>query len=347
VSVNEVAGRSGQVARTAIIRAGALGDVLLGGPALIALRAHFPACSIHLVAPMPQAGLLQVSGVADAVSDVGDPAFVPLFDDERPAAQLPEALRGLEVAVVWLRRPEPARAQLERHAARRVIAAVPYPLGQRLHVTDWLLASLVPLGIGSAGEWERTPWLRVRQEARRWATAWARSRLGASPYVVMHPGSGSRRKNWPAREWIAVLDRLLVTDDLRLVVTAGPADTEAVAELMRAAADRPVLRQRVSTLPEASLEQLAAVIAQSALYLGNDSGVSHLAAAVGTPTLAVFGPTDPAIWRPRGRRVRVLGGTVPEPSADGSHPVIGEQAQWPGSDEVAAAAEGLRSAGGT
>jgi ADP-heptose:LPS heptosyltransferase len=259
--------------------------------------------------------------------------------------RLPEAVLGLEAAVVWLRRAEPARAQLERYGARRVIAAAPYPHNQRLHVADWLLASLAPLGVGWDGGWERSAWLGIDQDARRWAAGWARTRLGASPYVVLHPGSGSRRKNWPAREWIAVLDRLIAASDVRVVVTAGPADTEAVAALVQAAAGRPALQERFTMLEEALLAQLAAVIEQSALYLGNDSGVSHLAAAVGVPTLAVFGPTDPAVWRPRGPRVRVLGGTVPEPSADGSYPVIGERTRWPDRDEVASQAQALLSAG--
>jgi ADP-heptose:LPS heptosyltransferase len=73
------------------------------------------------------------------------------------------------------------------------------------------------------------------------------------------------------------------------------------------------------------LYQLALWFARARLYIGNDSGITHLAAAVGTPVVAVFGPTDPGVWSPRGERVRVV-------SCAGG---------WPGVDEVLAAAVGL------
>jgi len=56
------------------------------------------------------------------------------------------------------------------------------------------------------------------------------------------------------------------------------------------------------------LRTLAGVLARCSVYVGNDSGVSHLAAAVGAPTVAIFGPTDPRVWGPRGPRVQTVGG---------------------------------------
>jgi len=101
-------------------------------------------------------------------------------------------------------------------------------------------------------------------------------------FVAIHPFSGGARKNWP-------LDRYRSLQlSLPVEFTAGPEEK----------------------LPDAvrfnDLGQLAAWLASARVYIGNDSGISHLAAAVGTPTLALFGPTRPEVWAPRGRSVRIL-----------------------------------------
>ncbi len=103
-------------------------------------------------------------------------------------------------------------------------------------------------------------------------------------YLAIHPFSGSARKNWPLDRFQAVADRLGVA----VQWSAGPDEHLPGA---RRFGDR---------------YQLARWLAGARCYLGNDSGVSHLAAAVGTPVVAIFGPTNPAVWAPRGDRVRVL-----------------------------------------
>jgi heptosyltransferase III len=105
--------------------------------------------------------------------------------------------------------------------------------------------------------------------------------------VVMHPFSGSKSKNWP-------LDRF------REVAGQMPCAVEWVAGPEQ---------QLEGALRFESLRDLAGHIAGARLYIGNDSGITHLAAAVAVPTLALFGPTDPDIWAPRGENVTVLRGT--------------------------------------
>lgn len=102
--------------------------------------------------------------------------------------------------------------------------------------------------------------------------------------VVIHPFSGSRAKNWPVECFREVAHGL----DLPVAFTAGP--EEALEDAVRFG----------------SLWELARWIAGASLYIGNDSGITHLAAATGVPVLALFGPTDPAVWAPRGQCVRVL-----------------------------------------
>ncbi len=122
-------------------------------------------------------------------------------------------------------------------------------------------------------------------------------------FVAIHPFSGGARKNWPLERFQDVAAGL----GMPVRWCAGPEEV----------------------LPEAirfdDLYELALWLARARLYIGNDSGITHLAAAVGTATVAVFGPTDAAVWGPRGERVCVTS------SANG----------WPGAEEVLAAAVAL------
>jgi ADP-heptose:LPS heptosyltransferase len=115
--------------------------------------------------------------------------------------------------------------------------------------------------------------------------------------VVLHPGSGSVEKNWPAERFAALAEALACQHGASVVVTFGPADEAARAAFAGTSAH---------LLDSPPLLELAALLRRAALYVGNDSGISHLAGLRGTPTLALFGPTDPALWRPLGRAVVVI-----------------------------------------
>lgn len=118
------------------------------------------------------------------------------------------------------------------------------------------------------------------------------------PLLAVHPGSGGRSKNWRAAGFAATADALAA--EATVVALGGPADDEALEAMLRAA-KKPLVVARNHPLP-----LVAALLARCAAFLGNDSGLSHLAALLGTPVVALFGPTDPALWRPWGPRARVL-----------------------------------------
>jgi hypothetical protein len=103
-------------------------------------------------------------------------------------------------------------------------------------------------------------------------------------FAVIHPFSGSARKCWPLDRYQELVSRL----DIPVRWCAGPEDP--LPDAVRIA----------------DLYELACWLATARVYIGNDSGITHLAAAVGTPVVALFGPTDPSIWAPRGPNVRVI-----------------------------------------
>lgn len=124
--------------------------------------------------------------------------------------------------------------------------------------------------------------------------------------VAIHPGSGGESKNWPM-EWWAELGRRLTTEkpNVTLLLVEGEADSEAAQFILGAWKAVPHVRARWLPLPI-----LTALLREAALFLGHDSGITHLAAASSRdlPIIALFGPTDPTVWAPPRKGVHVLRG---------------------------------------
>jgi ADP-heptose:LPS heptosyltransferase len=239
-----------------VLRPGALGDTLLAVPALRALRRAFS--PVRLAAHAATARLLAHLGEVDDGLAFDDPSLAWIFGD----------CVTEEPIVAWM--------QAEIRCARLVAPSRPT---HATHCARYLLRTLEPLGIDLA--WDDRP-LDVRPIA--------------SDEILIHPGSGSAVKNWPAERFAAVIRALDAPP--RLVV--GEADLEA------AAAIEARLGRRLPRLEHAPLEAVASRLAGCRAYLGNDSGVSHLAGLCGARTIALFGPTPPDVWRPIGRHVQVL-----------------------------------------
>lgn len=118
--------------------------------------------------------------------------------------------------------------------------------------------------------------------------------LSAAPEVVIHLGSGSPAKCWPVANFHA-LANALQKRGWHTALLCGPVERE-----------RQISVGNLPALHPPDLRSLAGLLAKAALFIGNDSGPGHIAAAVGTPTLTLFGPTDPRLWAPRGKRSQVL-----------------------------------------
>jgi ADP-heptose:LPS heptosyltransferase len=169
---------------------------------------------------------------------------------------------------------------------------------RKFHQTDYYLACL-----NETYGRPRSPFIAVPTEAvASIENYWAEHTLEGQPRLVLAPGSGAREKNWPANFYLKVADWWRHRIEGAVVILLGPVEEE-----------RGGLELLVDRFPVAhnlSLAQVAALLARSHLYLGNDSGITHLAAAVGVRTIALFGPSDLHQWAPRGDRVTVLRRTV-------------------------------------
>jgi hypothetical protein len=192
--------------------------------------------------------------------------------------------QGLELlgADVVLSVDPPARSDDSRHVTERWCSAAEV---QGVHCADASVELEIPAQLRAAGR------------------AALLDRGCGPPVVVMHPGSGGLAKCWPATRFADVAGRLRA-DGCSVMCVVGPAEQERFT---------PDARARLAESATAcwscpSATELAAVLAGAAAFVGNDSGPTHLAALLGTPTVALFGPTDPVIWGPLGSSVTVLVG---------------------------------------
>lgn len=286
--------------RCLVIHPGALGDVLLALPAL----AHLGRLGLHrvLVAAPRLAALLQGSGVVEEGIEFDRVGLHRVFTAPPDAAVL-DRLAAYDVVVSWFGVGEPTYAAHLGRLGRPVVVARPAPPpGTRRHASRHLIETLAPLGPGPGAL--PSVRLRAREAERVWAATWLGARgLVPGEAVALHPGAGAPAKAWPG---FPALARRLAAAGLPVVIVAGPADGAPVAQLAGEAGIPPAMIAHDLPLP-----RLVALFEGAGAFVGNDSGLSHLAAAVGCPTLALFGPTDPAVWAPVGPAVRVLAGDGP------------------------------------
>ena len=159
---------------------------------------------------------------------------------------------------------------------------------QRLHASKAYLQPLERLAIFDADPIPRLP-VAARDGTSPPATSSAST-------LALHPGSGSDRKNWPEAQWAELLQHLLNFSSYKLLVIGGEAEGE---RLQRLAAALPPTRSRVAqSLP---LADLARLLATCQAFIGHDSGISHLAAAVGLPGVVLWADTVEEVWRPPAR----------------------------------------------
>lgn len=237
--------------RRLVIRPGAIGDAVVSLPAVEHLQPAeiwCPAQNIPIFEHLAPTCSLVAAGL-DALT-LSPPTL--------------ERLAAFDDIVSWYAAAREDFRRQVRHLPFRFFTALPPASQTALHATDFYLQQVG----GVPGATPRLP------TARR-----------GEGFAVIHPFSGSAKKNWPLASFEDVAARLAPL--LPVCWCAGP------AEPLPGAVRFP------------SLADLIPWLATAALYIGNDSGISHLAAACGVPTIALFGPTDPRVWAPRGN-VRVL-----------------------------------------
>ncbi len=289
--------------RVLVIHQGALGDLILSLPALRVIRETYPRSFICAMGHTERLGLLEGRYYADQVISVEREGVARLYDENAAFPDGPaDFFSTFDSIFLFARQAHAVFAGNLRKVSRgQVVSVETFHERGESHVTDYQLSSL---GLFTGESEARLPKLflsgRDREAADRlWEEAGFLEKKG--PIVVIHAGSGSPKKNWPAEHFSALSRGLVSAYECSLIFIEGPADAVISKEYLRHAETiRPVV------VRDRSLTQVAAILKRSDIFVGNDSGITHMAAAVGTSTVAIFGPTDPQVWGPRGPDVRIV-----------------------------------------
>ena len=298
--------------RILVIHAGALGDFILTLPALAGLRARFPKASIHLMGRAHHQALMGLTGSMDVFHSIDLAPLSPLFVS---GGSLPERtwafFSRFDLVVSWFADAQGIfEANLGKVCRGTIVVRRSRPgPGYPRHVRHYFVETLAHLGVRGSDD---VPRLTLPHGGTAYSESGPPMGPRAEPAVdvLIHPGSGSERKNWTAEGFARIAGFLAESLDRPPTLMAGPADEKAVKAVV-GHRDCP----SVEVLEGLTVEDAARRLAGASLFLGNDSGLSHLSAACGAPTVAVFGPTDPTLWSPCGDHVRVVG-----PGSDGRFP---------------------------
>lgn len=296
------------MARTVtIVHPGALGDVLLSLTAIRALRASFPRQEFGLLAGGEIGKLLRACGEIERLFPLEGDFLASLLADRAFRSRgwagqtFFEWLSRCDLAVCWMADPDGRLARsLGDLGVDRIIVGSPLSADcQGAHQADRLMEML--RGVVTTCRHEEK--LRLPDKV----LDGARARLevlgdwGKQSLAVIHPGSGSPHKcSEPAL--LAQAVTWLQANGAAPVLVGGPADDERLAEVSSRCAIPPPAYRGLDLL------SVAGLLAHGSLFLGHDSGLTHLAASLHIQTVALFGPTDCSRWAPRGPHVTVLSG---------------------------------------
>jgi heptosyltransferase III len=292
-----------------LIHAGALGDFVMSLRIVAALRAA-GAETVTVLGKPEIASIAVPGGGVDAVLDINQGGYHTLFSAESSLPpEIANVLSRFDLAVDMLGGPDGRPiAKLRQAGIPKVIAIDPRPCPTWTgHISDRWLADLRAAGIDA---WPGPPTIRLPNDRSDHGRRLLQDAAGRR-FVIIHPGSGSRQKCWPSACFVELALHLSAAGN-SVVFILGPVEMERFISTEIAG-----LHAMAPTITNSSLPAAVDLLAAASLYVGNDSGMSHLAAALGTPTIAIFGPTSPTLWRPMGKHV-----TCVSPPAGDAWPAI-------------------------
>jgi len=275
--------------RILVIRGGAIGDFILTLPAIAALRRQFPEAHLEVLGYPHIAQLALAGGVVDRVQPIEARGLAGFFSAHGIVdAATADYFGRFDIVVSYLFDPDLIFQTNVAKCTRAQFIQCPHRPNEaeRIHATQVYLKPLERLAIFAA---DPVPRLAINSQP--------------SPIncIALHPGSGSEKKNWAEPNWALLLERLVVETSVNLLLVGGEAEGTRLERLVRK-----LPAGRVQTARSLPLTELAACLRRCTVFVGHDSGISHLAAAVGLPTIVLWGDTIEEIWRPPGEQVVIV-----------------------------------------
>jgi heptosyltransferase-3 len=275
-----------------LVRFGGLGDLLVTLPSVRFLRARFPEARLTLISRRQYGELFLQAGIVDEIIPEEDRRLLPLFEAEASAkTEFGRWLKSFDLIYAWTQKTPGdflLRAPGIRSGSSRPRIIQADPARQELLSRVFFRKTVESTGetrVPPVEGWSRLPLKAVSKDT--------------GLKVIIHSGSGSEAKRWPLRNF------LNMAEELGERGIAGALVTGEAEEKISSSIEKKDLPSNWKWIRCPPISTLARLLAAAEYYLGNDSGVTHLAAACGADVVALFRSEHASAWRPLGR-VRVL-----------------------------------------
>ena len=286
-----------------LMHQGAIGDLILSLPSFYSIRTGIPGARFEVMGYSHVLSLIHKRFYADAIVSVDRAGVASLYNDDGCMnEELQHYLCQFEKVFIFGGKSQAAVIKNIQQVkdGPKVYFVKTFPESSDVHVTDFQLKQLTMLGFDSP---HNIPEVILRVEDISLAQQFLHQqgvdlKNKYNLLIAVHPGSGRKAKNWPLENYVSLVQRLYQSCRGTALVVEGPAERNLIDNMSEALDGITVIALQCLELP-----LLAAILSQCSLFIGNDSGITHLAAALGVPTIALFGPTDPYVWGPRGKKV--------------------------------------------
>ena len=267
-----------------LVRTGGLGDSVLTLPVANYIRHLYPGTHLHVLGNETMLSVARLSGMFDSFYSLETGDFYRIYSCEYPSDFLRSFFSQFrDVYFFTAADKEKITSTVITSGAHSCYVLNPHlPTNWHRHAVEYLITILG----NSYGCLPAEDFCNIRNE---------NSENGKRRGMVIHPGSGSLTKTWPFERFIRVAEE----SSLPVSFLLGPAEIERIGE-------KDLAGNRFTVFRSDSLDEVYHMLSGAEVYLGNDSGISHLASLCDTKSVVLFGPTDPVLWKPFGRKVTIV-----------------------------------------
>jgi ADP-heptose:LPS heptosyltransferase len=272
--------------KTLVYHTGALGDFITIIPVMSCWKKLYPSAAITLVGKPDFADLIRNQNLVDDVIDINSCTVIPLFNpDTTLQPGFKEKLEGYDSAILFADLKSPVFKHCRQLQIPDIRIQPPFPDNQ-IHIIDYHMQLLPEYALSN---FMPIPYIMPDTPVFTKIPG-----ISGGKYAVIHPGSGSQIKNWLFERFRQTASIINKKTGLQIVWVCGPAEADLKFD------------ENDVVLRDIKLQDLIHILAKSSLYIGNDSGISHLAAAIGCKSIVLFGPSNPKVWAPKGRDVAII-----------------------------------------
>lgn len=275
-----------------IFRGGAIGDFILTLPAIAAIRKHFKNYQINLFANSNVADLAEE--YVDQLFHLDSSRFSKLFTNTKsPEPDLADLFSNTELVISYLSDPKGVfHNNIKSMTNSQIIQCQPKPdESNNIHAADFYLSPLKALGITPS---DKTPRITINYTQPL-------TPKPDNPCMAFHPGSGSKKKNWPIECWLELIKSIRDKTNWHLIGICGEAEAHLIPLLSKF-----MDPQRFHLFNNLKLKDLAIKLSSADIYIGHDSGITHLAAAIGLKGIVLWAKSNYVVWHPVSKKFNTL-----------------------------------------